>query len=114
LFLVKEQYAELRRTLEELREAKAAFEAQLQSIPGIRVYPAAANFLLVELVDHSLEANELYQQLGRRGVLVRVCDSFRGLAKGRFIRVAVRTRPENERLVAELSAICGKLLRSVA
>lgn len=113
-FLVEQQYARLRRTLEDLREVKHAFEAQLRSIPGIRVYPAAANFLLVELIDRSLDANELYQQLGCRGLLVRVCDSFRGLAKGRFIRLAVRTRPENERLVAVLSAVCADLIRRVA
>jgi threonine-phosphate decarboxylase len=114
LFLVKQEYAHLRRTLEELREVKHAFEAQLQSVPGIGVYPAAANFLLVELIDHSLDANELYQELGRRGLLVRVCDSFRGLAKGRFIRLAVRTPPENERLVAGLLAVCAEFVRSVA
>lgn len=114
LFLVAQEYAHLRRTLEELSEVKHAFRAQLQSVPGIRVYPAAANFLLVELIDRSLDANELYQRLGCRGLLVRLCDSFRGLAKGRFIRLAVRTQPDNELLVAGLSAVCAELVRSVA
>ena len=63
----------------------------MRTIPGIYVHAGAANFLLVELVDEALDARTLYQKLGRRGLLIRVCDSFRGLAKGRFIRLSVRT-----------------------
>jgi threonine-phosphate decarboxylase len=113
-FLLEEHHGQLLRTLEELREVKHEFEVQLRTIPGLCLYPAAANFLLVELVDRSLDADSLYQQLGRRGLLIRVCDSFRGLAKGRFIRLAVRTRSENKRLAAELSAVCAKLIRRAA
>jgi threonine-phosphate decarboxylase len=113
-FLVEERHMELLRTLGELRQVKFQFEAQLRTIPGICVYPGAANFLLVELLEQSLDAHQLYQQLGRHGLLIRVCDSFRGLAKGRFIRLAVRTRSENSRLAEELSAVCGELIRRVA
>ena len=113
-YLVEERHAQLQRTLEELREVKLQFETRLRTISGIRVYPAAANFLLVELLEQSIDADHLYQQLGRRGVLIRVCDSFRGLAKGRFIRLAVRTRAENNRCAEELSAVCGELIRRAA
>jgi len=113
-FLVEERHMQLLRSLGELREAKLQFEAQLRKIPGICVYPGAANFLLVELLEQSLDADQLYQQLGRRGLLIRVCDSFRGLAKGRFIRLAVRTWSENSRLAEELSAVCAELIRRAA
>lgn len=113
-FLVEERHVQLLRTLEELREVKLQFEAQLRTIPGIRLYPAAANFLLVELLEEAVDACQLYQLLGRRGLLIRVCDSFRGLAKGRFIRLAVRTKSENNRCAEELSAICGELIRRAA
>jgi len=39
------------------------------------------------------------------GVVVRDCRSFEGLANGRFIRVAVRRRDDNERLVRALGSI---------
>jgi len=113
-FLVEEYRGQLLRSLEELRELKQEFEMQLGKISGLRVYPAVANFLLVELVDTSLDADAVYRRLGRSGLLIRVCDSFRGLAKGRFIRLAVRIRSENERLVAELSAVCAELSRRAA
>jgi threonine-phosphate decarboxylase len=113
-FLVKEHYAQLRETLSELRKVKQQFEAELRTIPGIHVHDGAANFFLVELVDGALEACSLYQRLGRCGLLIRVCDSFRGLAKGRFIRLSVRTMSENSRLAAELSTVCAELIRRAA
>ncbi len=114
LFLVKERHQQLLKTLGELRTVKQEFEAQLQAIQGIYVHPGTANFLLVELTAESLDADTLYQKLGRRGLLIRVGDSFRGLAKGRFIRLSVRTSSENSRLVHELSTICRELIRRVA
>ena len=39
------------------------------------------------------------------GVVVRDCRSFEGLSNGRFIRVAVRRRDENERLVRALGSV---------
>jgi histidinol-phosphate/aromatic aminotransferase/cobyric acid decarboxylase-like protein len=61
-------------------------------------------------MDGALDAYSLYQRLGRRGLLIRVCDSFRGLAKGRFIRLSVRTTWENSRLADELSTVCAELI----
>ncbi len=113
-FLVKEHHVQLLKTLHELRDSKQQFEAQLRTIPGICVHAGAANFLLVELMDEALDAFSLYQQLGRCGLLIRVCDSFRGLAKGRFIRLSVRTVSENRRLAGELSTVCAELIRRAA
>jgi threonine-phosphate decarboxylase len=113
-FLVAEHYAQLQKTLRELRDVKQQFHAQLRTIPGIHVHEGAANFFLVELTDRALDADSLYQRLGGRGLLIRVCDSFRGLAKGRFIRLSVRTTSENSRLAEELSKVCAESIRRAA
>jgi threonine-phosphate decarboxylase len=113
-FLVKERHEQLLRSLHELQHVKLQFEAQLRMVPGICVHPGAANFFLVELIDGALDACTLYRKLGGRGLLIRVCDSFRGLAKGRFIRLSVRSTSENSRLVEELSSVCAELIRRVA
>ena len=112
--LTPANYARLLLGLSELRRAKERFEARLSRIAGLRVYPSAANFLLVELQSLSLDAARIYRELGRRGLLVRVCDSFHGLPKGRFIRLAVRTDEENNLLAQELAAICIALNRRAA
>lgn len=104
--LTPANHAQLLAGIRKLPKAKNRFEAGLSWIRGLRVYPSAANFLLMELLDSSLDASRIYRQLGRRGLLVRMCDSFYGMPKGRFIRVAVRTEEENNLLTRELAAIC--------
>jgi len=113
-FLTDERRAELSLSFESLRSEKRRFAKQLSGIPGIRLHCGAANFLLLELVNESLKAGTLYKELGRRGLLVRVCDSFRGMPRGHFVRIAVRTAIENDRLVRELSALCEHQIRRVA
>ncbi|MFZ0503726.1 MAG: aminotransferase class I/II-fold pyridoxal phosphate-dependent enzyme, partial [Chthoniobacterales bacterium] len=107
-FLRQEHRAEYLASLRTLAMLRDDFEASLRPIPGITVHLSAVNFLLLELTDSSLEATHIYSELGRRGILVRTCDSFYGMPKGRFIRVAVRTAAENQRLVDVLSRVCGK------
>lgn len=69
--------------------------AALDSLAELRVFPGAANFLLVRGPEG------LPERLARRGVLVRGCSPFVGLGAAYF-RVAVRSRDENRRLVAEI------------
>jgi histidinol-phosphate/aromatic aminotransferase/cobyric acid decarboxylase-like protein len=105
---------ELSRSLESLQIEKQRFVKQLSEVPGIRLHIGTANFVLVEMVSDRLDAGNLYGELGHRGLLVRVCDSFRGMPRGRFLRVAVRTAMENERLVRELRALCEQKVRRFA
>jgi threonine-phosphate decarboxylase len=114
IFLTDAYRKKLARSLELLRIEKQRFAKQLSGIPGIRLYIGSANFLLLELVSELLEAGNLYEELGRRRLLVRVCDSFRGMPRARFVRVAVRTAMENDRLVRELRALCELKIRRIA
>ena len=65
---------------------------------GFEVVPGEANYLLFYAADPALG-----QELAARGVLVRDCSGFRGLAPG-WYRVAVRTSEDNGRLLAALDA----------
>jgi histidinol-phosphate aminotransferase len=64
---------------------------------GVRVWPGAANFLLLELPG-------AVEELRARGIAVRPCASFPGLDE-RHIRVAVRTQPDNVLLLRALEEI---------
>ncbi len=66
---------------------------------GAKVYPSDTNFLLFRWRDE-----ELKQKLLRRGILIRQCNDFRGL-DGRYFRVSVRTREENDRLIQALGEV---------
>ncbi len=71
----------------------------LRLLPGVETYHGSANFILFKLV--SGDAHTLIQKLGYRGMLVRDCTGFPGLDSC-FIRVAIRTRRENNRLIKAL------------
>ena len=77
----------------------------LAALPGLRPFPAAANYLLVEIVAGP-SAAEVARQLLKKRLLIRTCGNFTGL-DDRFFRVAVRLPEENDRLVAGL----GEILR---
>jgi histidinol-phosphate/aromatic aminotransferase/cobyric acid decarboxylase-like protein len=42
------------------------------------------------------------------GIVVRDCSSYEGLADGGYVRVGVRERPDNLRLVRALSSALGR------
>jgi threonine-phosphate decarboxylase len=73
---------------------------------GVTVYPSAANFLLLRLpAGAPTSARVRARLITDHGVIVRDCRSFDGLSNGRFIRVAVRLRDENECLVRALGSV---------
>jgi threonine-phosphate decarboxylase len=67
---------------------------------AVETYPSAGNFLLFRLPEPGPDSTQLRTRLIRKHhIIVRDCRSFDGMADGRFIRVAVRSRADNDRLV---------------
>ncbi|MCL6639621.1 MAG: aminotransferase class I/II-fold pyridoxal phosphate-dependent enzyme [Firmicutes bacterium] len=87
------------------REKQFLFES-LSDLNGIKPLPGAANFLLVEVTGTGYSSGQLTDRLGSRGILVRDCEGFCGL-EGRYLRLAVKTRPENEKLIKALEQVLG-------
>jgi threonine-phosphate decarboxylase len=85
-----------RRTLDFVTTERAWLSEQIAAIRGADPMPSCANYLLVRL--HSATA-PLCAHLLERKILIRDCTGSPGV-NGAAIRVAVRTRDENERLVA--------------
>jgi len=77
----------------------------LAEIAWLRVYPGAANYLLVAIIAGPT-AGELRQELLDQRILIRDCGNFVGL-DGSFFRVAVRTREENGRLLQGVRQLLG-------
>lgn len=65
---------------------------------GLRVVPGEANYLLFR------SETPLDAPLGQRGILLRCCGNYAGL-DGTWYRAAVRTRAENQRLIAALEEV---------
>jgi predicted Zn-dependent peptidase len=94
--LADEAYA--RQTREWVRRERPFLAAQLAELPGFAVYPPSANFILVRAPE---PAHLIQERLGPQGILIRDCRSFAGLSP-MHLRVAIRSRPENLRLVEAL------------
>jgi threonine-phosphate decarboxylase len=73
----------------------------LATLPGLTPFPSAVNYLLVKLNRPEATAANLQQQMLRHRLVIRDASNFRGL-DARFFRIAVRSRPENERLLTAL------------
>ncbi len=91
----------LRVTRELIKNEKAFLSTELEKIKSFKVFPPDANFFFIDIRKSGLTATELKNKLLRQGILIRDCTSFRGLDPY-FIRVAVKTRVENERLIEAL------------
>ena len=91
-----------KRACQKFIEVRAAFLAQLRTIPFLHVMPTQANFVLCE-VQSPYTANDLAQQLLKKhDILVSACSAKKGIAPNRYVRLAVRSREDNERLIEAL------------
>ena len=91
----------LRVTRELIKKEKKQLLAELAEIKSFKVYAPDANFFFIDIRKSGLTATELKNKLLGQGILIRDCTSFRGLDQY-YIRVAVKTRVENERLIEAL------------
>lgn len=88
--------------------AREALVAGLRSIPGVeRVLPAAGNFLCVRLAAPAREV--VGQLLRRHGILVRDLTDMPGMGRS-WVRVAVRGRADNQRLLSALAEVLAAYL----
>lgn len=76
------------------------FHGSLEQLPGCTPFPSHANFVLMEL-PVGWRASVVTERLRRQGLLIRDCSAVPGLSE-RMVRMAVRTRADNDRLVRVL------------
>ena len=81
----------LRESVKKISEERRYLESELDKL-GVTVFPGEANYLLLRT------SGGVWEKLMGMGIMVRDCSNYDGLGGG-FIRVAVRTRSENECLV---------------
>ena len=68
---------------------------------NINYLPTEANFYLIRMV----QAQNIIDALGEKGILIRGCSNFRGLDAS-YARVAVKSNRDNMRLIKELAYLC--------
>jgi len=103
--LQDEEY--IRQTVQVVETEREFLVHGLEQIRGLRVYPSAANFLLVDGSQTGVDADALQSRLGPEGILIRLCDNFSNLSPFHF-RLAVKLRQDNERLLRILKKVLVK------
>ena len=73
----------------------------LASLPGLKPFPSAVNYLLVKINRPDWTAAGLQKALLSQKIVIRDASNFRGLDE-RFFRLAVRRREDNQRLLQGL------------
>jgi threonine-phosphate decarboxylase len=94
----------IRKTKAYVAQQRTEMLAQLRIIAGIHVYDTEANFILIKLLDTDEET--IFEQLVQRGLLIRKAASFEGLDRS-YIRIAIKDRDSNQRLLKALHKILG-------
>jgi threonine-phosphate decarboxylase len=83
------------RTIDFVRKERDFLITEIKTIPRAVAHPSDANFVYVSL---RYRAQDLVDHLQKSKILVRNCADWPGLP-GEAIRIAVRTRTENRRLI---------------
>lgn len=90
----------IEKTRQYIIEERTWMETRLRET-GIVYYPSQANYILLK------SPYPLFDELKKRGFLIRDCSNYRGLTK-EYYRIAVKKREENEKLMEALAAIYNK------
>lgn len=107
--LVDNDYSEKSRRF--VDERRLELKGELAEIAGLKVFPGAANYLLVKIENKKMTARQLADRLltsagSTRPIAIRVCDNYSGLDE-QFFRVAVRGTDENRQLCLALARELG-------
>jgi histidinol-phosphate aminotransferase len=96
----------VKKTVDMVVEMRAYVTKQMQGLNRVRMVPGSrSNFFLIELTDESLNSTMAFEELLKRGVIVKDGSvSFRGLGK-RFLRSDVSHKVHMDRLVKSLKEI---------
>ncbi|MCL7412145.1 MAG: threonine-phosphate decarboxylase CobD, partial [ANME-2 cluster archaeon] len=103
----------LERTRKLIHEERLWLTSRLSLIRGFFPVPSSTNFILIKIRDFGMDSGELTERMRHQGILIRDCASFRRMGHD-YIRVAVRTREENQRLVDALGESVAQWGRELA
>ena len=81
------------------------FQKEMDKVSFVRVIPSQANFFMIELTGR-YTSNELSSVLLKRfNILIKSCNTKHGLENKNYIRIAVRNRIDNDRLLDALKSL---------
>ena len=91
---------------ERFRKERELFEKELSAIDWLRVIPSQANYFLCEVLDAEIAEKLALRLLTEFDILIKDCSTKQGFpADRRYIRLAIRDRADDHRLVSAMLTI---------
>ncbi|MBN2109581.1 MAG: threonine-phosphate decarboxylase [Methanosarcinaceae archaeon] len=97
----------------ELIKTERNFLTQKLTRRGFKPFLSSVNYIFVDISEFSMNSTELAQRMAAHGILIRDCNSFQETGDN-YIRVAVRTREENERISNTIKEVVNEWGREQA
>ena len=87
--------------LEKFRAERARYEKRLQELPGLKVYPSQANYVMVRLCNGMTAKDLTMRLLTRYNIFVK--DLTGKIGSEEYLRLAVRDTVDNDKLLNALA-----------
>lgn len=88
-------------------QERERFQDEMKRIKGIRVIPSQANYFMIEITGNTTSDDLAKILLQKYNILIKSCNSKHGLENRNYIRIAVRSKEENNILIASLKEVLG-------
>ncbi len=88
------------------RAERELFRSELSAVPGLKVFDSQANYFLCELTGKMSSTQLANELLSRYNILIKDCSTKKCFAGKNYIRLAIRGREDNARLVSALKEVC--------
>lgn len=86
-------------------EERERFQKEMSKIPFIQVIPSQANYFMIKIVSRFTPEELSAVLLKDYNILIKSCNSKHGLEKRNYIRIAVKSREENNLLLCALKEL---------
>lgn len=95
---IAEKYAgDYKAALSLLRNERSRFQKKLEKIPGLRVIPSQGNYIMLEITNGMTAAELTKRMFAKHSLLLK--DLTGKVTGGEFLRIAVRTEEDNDKLI---------------
>lgn len=92
-------------SLKLVRKERSRFMEALREIPGLRVFPSQANYIMAELTNGTAASELTCRLLNSYSLFIKDLSSKTGLKGRQLIRIAVRNEEDNNRLTKALKEV---------
>ena len=94
-----------RQSCAKFRRERDFFYSELAAIPFLRVIPSQANYFLCEVTERYTAGELTLRLLSDDNILIKDCSTKKGFGGRQYVRIAIRDRVDNSRLISALQSL---------